>query len=355
MHSLDDMKIIDRYDKSDMLDLIESFPSQCRMAKEIGLQVRLPVSFKKYSNVVCTGLGGSAIGADVARSFLADEADRPIFVNRHYTLPEFVCKDTLVIASSYSGNTEETLSAYRDAKRRGAKIIVITSGGQLEGLADKDGFPVIIIPKGLPPRCALGYSFFPLLYTFSKIGLMKDKTKDIDEAIANMECLRDDQMGFEVPEKGNPAKRIAGKIFEKLPFIYAGQDHIDVVATRWRGQLAENAKTLASSHVFPEMNHNEIMGWENPKGLLKSFVIIMLRDKEDNDRVAKRMNVTAHLLKKESAGIIELRSSGKGRLSRIFSLIYTGDFVSFYLAMLNGRDPTPVEKITYLKGELAKL
>lgn len=345
-----------RYDKEKMLALIESFPEQCRDAKKIGMKFELPGEFKaRYEEIVFTGVGGSAIGADLVRSYVADEAQAPILVNRNYTLPRFVDKGSLVIASSYSGNTEETLSAYKDAKLKRANIIAVTSGGELQRLAKQDGVPFITVPQGYPPRCALAYSFFPLLAILSKVGTIQDRSSQIDETIALLEKLRDEKLGADVPEKKNPAKRIARLLCNKYPVIYGGQDHIDSVVTRWRGQIAENSKTLASSHIFPEMNHNEIVGWENPRKLLKEFVVIILRDELDHPRTAKRMDISMDIIKKRLVKIIEVDSKGKGQLlSRIFFLIYIGDFTSYYLAILNKTDPTPVKMVTYLKNELAK-
>ena len=355
MNNLDDMKILKKYDPSDMLKLIESFPEQAREAADIGSRFKLPDAYKRgYANIVCAGLGGSAIGADIMRSYVADEAKTPITVSRNYTLPNFVGKDSLVIASSYSGNTEETLSTYKDAKHRGAKIIAITSGGQIKEMAKADGNACLIIPSGLPPRCALGLSFFPLLALMSKLGVITDKTKEIEEAIKVLGNVRDKKAGAGVIESKNAAKRIASDLYEKYGIIYGAQDHIDCVVTRWRGQIEENAKSLASSHVFPEMNHNEIVGWENPKALIKKFVVVLLRDKSDHPRTAKRMDISKVIMKKKAAKVIEVQSTGEGLLARIFSLIYIGDFVSYYLAILNKRDPTPVESVTYLKNELAK-
>ena len=339
---------IKKYDASAMIDLLESFPEQCRQASKLGEEFDLPRSFRTgYSNIVCTGMGGSAIGADIIRSYVSDEAALPILVNRNYNLPNFVGKDSLVIVSSYSGNTEETISAYKDARSRGARVIAITSGGKIKKLATDDTFPVLTIPGGLPPRCALGFSSFTFLSVLMKLGVVKDKTRQIDRAINTMQNLKDEFM--------SQAKLIARKLYLKYPVIYAGQDHIDAVATRWRGQLAENAKTISSSHVIPEMNHNEIVGWKNPAKILKDFIVIMLKDQSDHPRVSKRMKITKDIIESLKVETIEVESAGKELLERIFSLVYIGDFVSFYLAILNKEDPTPVEKINYLKEELGKV
>ena len=355
MLNLDSPAAIKKYDASGMIGLVESFPGQCRDAKAIGLKFQPSDSYKsRYENIVCTGLGGSAIGADIARSYVADEAELPMIVNRNYTMPGFVGARSLVITSSYSGNTEETLSAYNDAKARGARIIAITSGGRLGELAKRDGFPVVAIPGGLPPRCALGYSFFPLLIALSKLGIIKDRSADIDEAIKVMEGLKDGKLGSKVKGRNNIAKEIAKGIYGKYPIIYGSQDRVDAVVTRWRGQLAENSKTISSSHLFPEMNHNEIVGWANPEKLLKDLAVIMLRDRDDHPRIARRIDITEKIIKDAGVKVIEAVSVGSGLLARIFSLVYTGDFVSYYLAILNKEDPTPVDRITYLKESLEK-
>ena len=282
------LKAIKKIDRSGMLGLIESFPEQCADAEAIGYSFKLPDSYRrKYDNIVVTGLGGSAIGADIIRSYIADEAAVPVFVNRNYALPAFVCSGSLVVVSSYSGDTEETLAAYADAKKRRAAIIAITSGGKLKAASVKDGYPVITIPCRLPPRAALGYSSIPLLILLANIGLIGDRKEEIGGAIDNLRRMRRDNAG----------KKTALELFGKFPVVYSAQDHLDAVATRWRGQLAENSKTLASSHAFPEASHNEIVGWENPRKLLRNFAVVMLRDRGDNRRVAKRMDIMRAILK----------------------------------------------------------
>ena len=355
MIDLNDPKDLKRYDKANMLELLESFPEQCSKARSIGNAFTLAAAFKpSYNNIVFTGVGGSAIGADLARSYTADVARSPIHVNRNYLLPRFVDEKTVVIVSSYSGNTEETLSAYKDARRKKARIIAVTSGGELEKLAKADGYPFITIPKGLPPRCALGYSFFPNLILLSKLGAIEEKGREIDEAIELLRNMKENEIGHARPEKANISKRIANALYGKYPILYGGQDHIDAVVTRWRSQLAENSKTLSSSPIFPEMNHNEIVGWENPKKIFRYITVVLLRDKDDHGRTAGRMDITKKMIGREGVKVIELNSRGNGLLARIFSLIYIGDFASYYLAILNKTDPTPVERVTYLKNELAK-
>lgn len=337
-----------------MLDLLLDFPEQLKEAAWIGRDAKVAKAISPVSNVVFSGVGGSAIAGDVIKCILLDEIKIPFVVNRDYFVPGFVNSKTLFFASSYSGNTEETLAAYKDAKKKKAKIIVIASGGELEKLAKKDGYPAIEIPTGMPPRCALGYLFVPALFVLSKSGLIKDKGKDIDEAISTVINLRKNLAGPRVSSNKNIAKKIASLLAARFCAIYGWSKHLDCVITRWRNQLNENSKAIATTHFLPEMNHNEIMGFSHPKKLLKDIVVIFLRDKDDYVRIKKRIGITSSIIKKKVHKIIEVNSQGKSVLSRICSLIYIGDFVSFYLAILNNEDPTPVDEISYLKKELAR-
>ncbi len=343
-------------DRSNMLDLLLRFSGQIAEAEAIGSQIDFTKSISKdFNKIVFAGMGGSAIGADLIKSYLLEELDIPIFVNRDYMLPAFVDKKTLLIISSYSGNTEETLSAYRDGMKKKACMIAITTGGKLKKIAAKDGLPCIIIPQGLPPRCALAYSSIPIIILFSKLGLIPDKGGEIRGVETLLKKLRDEELSPSVKEDKNIAKRISKELYNKYPIIYGANTHTDAVATRWRGQLAENAKTVSSTHLFPEMNHNEIVGWLNPKKVMKALIVIMLKDKGDHPRTRDRMAISRSIIEKEGVKVIDVDSRGKMLLERIFSLVYIGDFVSFYLAIQNNVDPTPVDNVTYLKEELAKI
>jgi glucose/mannose-6-phosphate isomerase len=344
---------IAQHDPSGMRSLIFDFPRQVEEAVAIGeaSKIRFPIS--KIQNIVVSGLGGSAIGGDLLRSYLADEIMIPVAVSRHYFLPEYVNERSLVIVSSYSGNTEETISSHKDAVKRKAKILCITSGGAVKHLALQKRQPVIEIPGGLPPRAALGYSFFPTLVVLSALGFIKSQKKEIYETIS---LLKKKAVAYGNAEsQDNRALRIAEALQGKLPVIYASADRFDSVDVRWRGQISENAKTLAYGHVFPELDHNEIVGWEVLKDVMKKIHIIVLRDRGDNARVQLRMNITEEVIRPFADGVTEVHSEGTSLLARMFSLLYLGDWVSFYLAMLNGIDPTPVKKIDFLKNELAKV
>lgn len=355
MINLDDEKVLEKVDRENMLKLLLDFPAQCREAQTLGPSLSIPERYSRsYSSIVFLGLGGSAIGADIIKDYLLDRCRLPVYVNRDYEIPAFVGTDTLIFACSYSGNTEETLNAYGKAREKDAPTVVITSGGKLKELAEKNKDILISIPAGLPPRCALGYSFIPSLISLSKLHIISGAGSQIDEACGLLSEMGISSLWPGAGSDKNIAKKIAKKIFSRFPVIYASS-RLAAVVTRWKGQLAENSKTLSSGHVYPEMNHNEIVGWDYPKEVLKKFTIIQLRDGNDHARVKRRMDITSEILKKEGFDIIDIESRGKGFLSRMLSLVYTGDFVSYYLAVLNGVDPTPVDRVTYLKKKLAKV
>lgn len=340
-------------DPSNMYGLIRAFPDQAQEAMAIGYNARLRLAVKSIREIVLCGMGGSAIGGDLLKSYLGDDLPVPFLVNRHYTLPKFVGPATLVIISSYSGNTEESNAAHREAIKRRAKVLCISSDGNTEKVARAKKSPFIKIPGGLPPRAALAYSFFPLLITLSKAGLIKDRKKDIQETIA---LVREKAAVYgELNADANPALRLAEQLHGRLGVLYSSTERFDAVNTRWRGQLAENGKTLAFGNVFPEMNHNELVGWKALTDLMRETQVVFLRDAGDHTRVRIRMDVTREVLRRYTDRITEVQSEGRSLLARMFSLVHLGDWTSYYVAILNGIDPTPVEVIDYLKSELGKV
>ena len=318
-------------DNSNMLKVIEDFPLQCKTALE--LPKGMSVSGKVEKIVVC-GMGGSAVGGDLLRLYLQD-SKIPVFVFRDYKVPSFVDENSLVFAVSYSGNTEETISAYEDALKKKAKIVSITSGGTLAKLAKK----VIKIPSGLQPRAALGYLFFPMLGVLVNSNIIDVKNSEITEML-------------DILSKANEFKlvgeRIAKKIGQKTPIVYASE-LFGTVAYRWKTQFNENSKIAAFYHTFSEMNHNEIAGYQNMKK--ENFIAVFIRDEKDNERIKKRMNITKEIISTR-IDVEEVFTKGEGLLARLFSGIYYGDFVSYYLAIANKIDPTPVSVIENLKKRL---
>lgn len=338
-------------DTSNMYDILKNFHSQISEAVEIGKSSEF-FSFDKYGikNIIINGLGGSAIGGDLIRSYTHYNSTVPVYINRNYHLPGFAGKDTLSVISSYSGNTEETISAYKESKSKECRIICISSGGKVEKMAleHKDRF--VKIPGGLQPRCALGYSFFVLLTVLSEFPFLSLENENIKNVIENIK--RDSEIYSLFDPEKNKALKIAKQLFNKLPVIYSSNDILDVVNLRWRGQISENAKQLAYGNVYPEMNHNELVGWEKNRDILNKIIVVFLKDIDDNERIKTRMEITEEIYKKHASDVISVSGEGETRLERIFNLIYLGDWVSYHLALLNKVDPTPVDAITYLKEKL---
>lgn len=349
-----DIDSIRKVDKANMLEILLDLPMQCKRAKALGKYLDLPQEYSNFDNILFTGQGGSAIGADIIRSFLAYRVRVPIEVNRNYIVPSFVNSKTLAFVCSYSGNTEESLSAYKRLKKSGARIIALTSDGKLASWADADRLPCIMLPQGIPPRCAIGYMVLTPLVVLAKMGLIGSMDREIAQTVEVLERLKNERLAPEIGGTKNIARKIASLCYKKFVIIYGSDDCTGPVVTRWRQDLNENSKILCSSHIFPELDHNEITGWEDAKHISKDFLVVILRDRNEHPRVKLRIQISKRLIKRKAKRVIEVSSQGKGPLSRIFSLIYIGSMVSFYLAVLNGVDPTPVDNVTYLKRELAK-
>ena len=342
---------IHEYDSRDLFGVLAGFPAQARKGIEIGNAVNLSsIRDGAIRSLVICGMGGSAIGGDVLRAYAAEKARIPIVVNRDYTLPGFVGEGTLVMIASYSGTTEESLSALDAAQKRGAQCVAITSGGELRQRADRERFPAAVIPGGLAPRTALGYMFFPMLMIAGRLDIIDVRTAELEQLIADLTAKTALCANYHDAE--NPAVRIAEALRGRLPVVYAAQRGLDAVVTRWRCQIHENAKMLAYGNVFPEMNHNEIVGWEQNPDLLKRVAVVLLRDSHDLPQIRRRMSVTLDLIRPLAGEVIEVYAGESSLLSRIFGLICLGDWVSFYLAVGTGMDPYPIEKINALKQAL---
>jgi len=352
MVDLNDAKSLRAIDSTDFLVSLTGLGAQCMKAYELTQGVALP-KVQDVKAVVVTGLGGSAIGGDLLRVYSQERLSIPVIVNRDYTLPAFVDGNTLVFAVSYSGNTEETLSAYQDALEKGSAVVALTSGGKLKGLADRDGIPVIQVPVGLAPRAATGYLFIPMLAVLERLGMLHGLAGEVSEVTRELEGYAD-IYGPGTPVEKNPAKRLALDFEGRIPVIWGAGGTTDVAAQRWKGQINENAKAPAYWNFFPELNHNEIVGFEKPEELLRELWVVMLRDRGDHPRVGYRMEITRRIITGRVAGVTEVASAGDGMLARLYSLIYLGDWASVYLALLYGIDPGPVRVIDLLKGELAK-
>jgi glucose/mannose-6-phosphate isomerase len=345
-----DSAFIQSIDSQNMWDLLFGFPEQWKEAMDLTEDLELTIDEDRITKICFAGMGGSAIGADLIRAYSYKSCPFPIQVVRHYEIPGWVDKNTLFICCSFSGNTEETLSALGAARRQGAQTVAVTSGGELMLKAAKEDFDYIKIPGGMPPRAALGYSFVPLFRIFQHLGLIEESEEVLDET----HQLLIEQKDLLSDVYDNEALSLAESLNDTLPIIYSDATLLEPINLRWRGQFEENAKTLAYGNTLPEMNHNEIVGWEHIAHLTGRLSVIMLLDREDNERVKRRMRVVQELIADQTASFHVLKTRGESRLARMFSLIQLADWTSFYLAMLNEIDPMPIAKIDLLKSKLAE-
>ena len=350
--NLDDTGIYQQNDPDNMLARLKELPMQCRQAWQTVMDFGLPPDYSDVDKVIILGMGGSAIGGDLVRSLALAEAGIPVIVHRDYGLPSFVDDRTLVIASSYSGNTEETLSGFEPSLKTGAKKLVMTTGGTLNELAEANNLPVYKIEYKAQPRAALGFSFLPTLGVLQKLGFISDKSADIDETVRVLENLSA-KLDEKSPLASNPAKQLAQRLYGKLSVVY-GAGILAEAAHRWKTQINENGKAWAFYEVFPELNHNATVGFPLPKEIAGRVRVIMLRSPLFNERVKLRYEVTAELLERAGVAYEYVDSIGESPLCQMMSTVMMGDFTSYYLAILYKVDPSPVDVISYLKDQLAK-
>jgi glucose/mannose-6-phosphate isomerase len=359
-----------KLDKVNMIELLEEFPQKMRDALRLGEEFLIPINFspaptlapasataptptQSFKNIVVLGMGGSAIGGDLLSNYLSDELTIPIVVIRGYDIPNFVDEDSLVFAVSYSGNTEETLSTLKRCLGAKARVIALTSGGKLAVLARENNFPVIKVPAGIQPRAAISYLFFPVLKALERMGLIKERNSEIEETHNILRKLSR-EYSAKSPSENNLAKKVALILYQHLPLIYGSEGLLGAVATRWKTQINENSKWPCFWNVFPELDHNEIVGYEIENSINRQVKIVYLQDKEGLLRVEQRRGITRKIIEDKVAEFIVCPTKGKGKMARMFSLIFLGDLVSYYLAILNQIDPSPVACIEDLKKELVK-
>ncbi len=312
----------------------------------------LPQDYSQINKVVILGMGGSAIGGDLVSSLVASEAKLPVIVHGDYNLPAFVDAETLVIASSYSGMTEETLSSFEQALDTESKKLVITTGGKLKTMAEERNIPVFSFDYQSQPRAALAFSFLPILGFLQKLGLVSDKSADVTETVQVLQELSQ-KINEGMLLSHNPAKQLASRLYGRLVVIY-GAGILAEVAHRWKTQLNENSKAWAFYEVFPELNHNAVVGYQFPSELASKIVAVLLHSALLPKRIQLRYQVTCQLLDQAKVDYQFVDGEGASRLSQMMSLVLFGDYVSYYLAILCKIDPTPVQAIDYLKEQLAQ-
>jgi len=349
---LDDPQVYKQFDAEDMLTRLHEVPRICQQAWQMAMKFDLPQDYTKVDKVVILGMGGSAIGGDFISSLVMSAAKLPIFVHRDYYLPAFVDKKTLVIASSYSGMTEETLSSFEQALATDSKKLAITTGGKLKTTAEANNVPVFSFDYRAQPRTALPFTFLPVLCFLQKLGFLSEKSADVAEAVKVLQGLSQ-KINEGVPLANNPAKQLAQRLYGHLPVIY-GAGTLSGVAQRWKTLLNENSKAWAFYEVFPELNHNAIVGYQFPTELADKIIVVLLRSAYLDNRIQLRYQLTAQLLNRAKISHYFVVGEGTSPLSQMMSLVLLGDYVSYYLAILYQTDPSPVKAIDYLKEQLGK-
>ena len=351
MMDLNHHKNFSEIDKQDMLTEINNLPEQLSNAWHLGETYDLP-NYDNITQVLITGMGGSAIGADLLTSYISPMCSVPVFVHRNYGLPAWATGPrTLVIASSHSGNTEETLSAYGQSLEQECRTIAISTGGELSRIASSNNAPVWTFEHTGQPRAAVGYSFGLLLAVLKRLGLIPDPTAELLSTIELLQRERE-KLIADVPVHKNLAKRLAGQILGRWVSVFAS-DALAPVARRWKGQISEIAKAWSQFEFLPEADHNTLAGVENPEPIISNTFALFLRSSSDHPRNRTRVEITRRIFMLHGMGTDIFDAVGETTLSNQWTCLQMGDYVSYYLAMAYGTDPTPVEAIQGLKKEMA--
>jgi glucose/mannose-6-phosphate isomerase len=348
--NLNDTRAFQALDKENMLAHIDGLPDQMRQAWELGSASSLP-AWKRVRQIVIAGMGGSAIGGDLLAAYTLPYCRVPVVVHRDYGLPAWAAgPQTLVIASSHSGNTEEVLDALKEAQARNCRLLAITTGGALARQADAAGIPAWRFGHRGQPRAAVGFSFCLLLAALTRLQLVPDPSGELDEAISAMRAQQQDiQAG--VPDVHNPAKRLAGQLVGRIVTVI-GSDVLAPVARRWKGQINELAKAWGAFDTLPEVDHNSLAGSLNPPEALARIVAIFLQAPSDHPRNRRRAELTRQLLMLNGVGTDHHNARGESRLANLWTALHYGDYVGYYLAMAYEVDPSPVDAIERFKQAL---
>lgn len=350
--NLDDINTFPALDPQGMLAHIDGLPNQLQQAWEISRTLPLQDS-QGIRQVLVAGMGGSAIGASLLEAYIAPQCRIPVTVYRNYDLPAWVAgPETLVIASSHSGNTEETLSAFEAARQRGCKLMAVSTGGDLANKAEGIGAPVWRFEHYGQPRAAVGFSFGLLLGICARLGLIADPSEEVADAIRAMR-EQQETIGVGSPVERNSAKRMAGQLYGRLPVIF-GADHLEPVARRWKGQLSEIAKSCAAYEVLPEGDHNTLAGALNPESTLGQVMMVFLRANGYHPSNLLRTNLTKKVFMLEGLNTDFVDATGETRLAQQWTALHFGDYTAYFLAMAYGIDPTPIDTIESFKGEMLR-
>jgi glucose/mannose-6-phosphate isomerase len=346
------MSPMDVLDTLGMFDATANLPEQMEQAALASGHIEGSLPHRdEIENVVVLGMGGSGIAGDVVREVAGPFMPVPVVVHKGYGIPNFISEGTLVLAVSFSGNTEETVEAVTEAAVAGGRVIAVSHGGELASLAAQWGVPHLGVVDGIPmPRAGIGALSVPLLLVLERVGLFPGASSWLDAAVAQLKKRRD-----ELVVDGNVATRLARRIGRQLPIVYGGGGIGGLAALRWKNQFNENAKVPSFSHQVPEMTHNEICGWGQHGDVTRQvFRVVYLRHDFEHPQVARRFDLTTELVDEVVAAIEEVRAEGDGPLAQLFDLMLIGDFTSLYLAFQEDVDPGPVPVLEFIKERLAQ-
>lgn len=351
MSRLDDLELLQTIDRDGFLEVVERFPEQLRRAWAAGKAVDARVRPDGIAGIAVLGVGGSGMSGDVLKALLGPSFSRPVEVCKGYEIPGWIGPEALVFAVSYSGDTEETLEAFDNARGRGAQIVTVATGGALARIGDQAGLAGVQVQAGLQPRAALGHLLLGMLGVCQRLGFGSFEA-DVGESVELLE-RRCHAYSRSSPLPQNPAKQLAEALVGLSPVIYGSEGIAEVAAYRWKCQLNECAKVRAHSNFFSELGHNEIMGWGCEVQADPREALIVLRHTGEHPRIKHRISVTLPLLAGRAQLVQQFCAEGRSPLARLMDLIYAGDFVATYLAIAQGVDPTPIDLIDRVKRELA--
>lgn len=342
---MDIKKIVNKYDPQNQFKTLVETYKQIEYAWGNDIELN-GLSNENIKNIIVTGLGGSAIAGDVINNFLKDDLHLPLFVNRSYNLPLFADENTLLLVSSYSGTTEETLSVLKEGLSKNCKIVCISTGGEVKEIAEKNNLPFAALKKGFQPRFALGLSFFSLLKVLQELKLIKDHSPIVSK-LSELWKRR----GEEYSQPDNAALNYAAVLCGFIPLIYSSENYSSA-GYRWKCQFNENSKVHSFAGIIPEMNHNEIIGWETFQEQKFYTKLIHLYDDDVHPQIKKRFSVVENLFSDKKIEVLKIKSDQDSFKTRLMDLIYLGDWISYYLSLLRGFDPTEIKYINHLKEQL---
>jgi glucose/mannose-6-phosphate isomerase len=336
-----------KYDPQNQFDVLMGTYRQIEFAWQNKIDLST-LKEKSFTSIIVAGLGGSAISGDLLQNFLGSELKLPYFVNRNYSLPDFANENTLLIISSYSGNTEETVEVCKIGIKKNCKMVAITTGGIIGTLAKENNITIVKLKDGFQPRYALGVSFFSLLKVFQLLDFISDHGALVNKIISLWKTK-----GEELSKDDNIAYRIASEILGFIPVIYSATDLTSAVGYRLKSQFNENSKLHAFHSLIPESNHNEIIGWETFGEKQFNAKVVNILDRSYNPQIKKRFNITSELINKSKVEVINIESNESDFKVRLMDMIYLSDWISYYVAILRGKDPSEIENIDFLKKHLS--